>query len=433
MRQLVQVHALMILTGRISDNYAASRLISFAALHPAGHLSHALAIFSSTVSPNSFMYNTLIRALASSPNPSHALLLYPQMLCSGPPPGRHTFPFLLKATANASDLSAARQIHTHAVRHGLDSDPYVVNGLIRSYGTCGFLIEARQLFDETPERNTIVWTTMVSGYVQNFCAGEAVTLFCEMMGSGIEPCEATLASVLSACARLGGLQLGQKVHELIGEKGIEVGVILGTALVDMYAKNGKMSIARKLFEGMPQRNTVTWNAMICGSAHYGHTSYALELFREMVDVKEIHPNDITFVGVLSACCNAGNVDFAQRIFSCMEEKYGVEPKVEHYGCMVDLLGRCGRLEEAEQLVKGMKWKADVVVLGALLTACRKSGNVEIAERVVKEMLKVEPGNHGVYVGLSNMYAEVGEWEDVERLRRLMRYGGLKKVPGWSCV
>ncbi|PKU81248.1 pentatricopeptide repeat-containing protein At5g56310-like [Dendrobium catenatum] len=432
MRQIVQVHAHMIVTGRISDNYAASRVLSFAALHPSGHLPHALALFSSSPSPNSFMYNTLIRALAASPFPSRALLLYPQMLLQGPPPGCHTFPFLLKAAATGGDLFAARQIHTHAFRHGLDSDPYVANGLIRSYGTCGFLDDARQLFDEMHERNAIVWTTMVSGYAQNFCSNEAVELFLEMMRTGIEPCDAALASVLSACARLGGLQLGRQIHELIIEKEIVLGVILGTALIDMYVKNGEICVARKLFVEMPERNIATWNALICGSAHYGHARYALELFQQMEEELEIQPNDITIVGVLTACCHAGKIDLARRVFHSMEKNYGIEPKVEHYGCMVDLLGRSGRLKEAEELVKGMKWEADVVVLGALLSACRSHGEIEIAERVVENILRVDPENHGVYVVLSNMYAEVGRWEDVERLRRVMRHGGLKKISGWSC-
>ncbi|KAK8937677.1 Pentatricopeptide repeat-containing protein [Platanthera guangdongensis] len=431
MRQLVQVHAHMIVTGRISDNYAASRLLSFAALHPAGDLPHAIALFASTASPNSFMYNTLIRALAASPTPSRALLLYPQMLLQGPPPGRHTFPFLLKAAANTADLPAARQIHAHAVLHGLDSDPYVANGLIRTYGVCGLLGDARQMFDELPERNTILFTTMVSGYSQNLCESEAVTLFVEMMTAGIQPCDAALATVLSACARLGGLQLGMQIHELIIQKGIAVGVILGTALVDMYAKNGEISIAWKLFDEMHERNTATWNVMICGSAHYGHASYSLELFRRMEEV-EIPPNDITFVGVLTACCHAGKVDFAREVFYSMESEYGIEPKVEHYGCMVNLLGRSGRLKEAEKLVKGMKRGVDVVILGALLSSCRSHGDIEIAERVAQMILRVDPSNHGVYVVLSNMYAEVGMWEDVERLRMVMRHGGLKKISGWSC-
>ncbi|KAJ0972641.1 hypothetical protein J5N97_020600 [Dioscorea zingiberensis] len=317
MRELKQVHALMVVSGRIlSDNYAASRILSFAALHPSGDFAHAFALFSHTPHPNSFMWNTIIRALADTPTPSSALGIYSQMHRLGVPPGKHTFPFVLKASANLRSLPTSTQIHSHVLKHGLHSDLYIVNGLMRSYTSCGLIAAARNLFDELPKRNVIVWTTMVCGYAQNSCSSEAISLFDEMMHAGVEPCDATLASVLSACARV---------------------------------------------------------------------------------------------------------------------KYGIEPKLEHYGCMVDLLGRSGRLAEAEELVKGMKWRADVVVLGALLTACKNHRNVEIAERVVKEILKLEPRNHGVYVVLSNIYAESRRWGDVLRLRRVMKQGGLKKIPGSSYV
>ncbi|KAG1370115.1 pentatricopeptide repeat-containing protein [Cocos nucifera] len=432
MKQLLQVHAQMVVSGRIHDNYAASRLLAFAALSPSGDLHHALALFAHTLDPNSFMWNTLIRALADSPSPSDAIDLYIKMKTLGLPPGKHTFPFVLKACVNTHSLSISQQIQAHVLKHGLDSDLYVVNGLVRCYATCELVHDARRLFDEVPERNLIIWTTMISGYVQNFCSNEALVLFDQMIQTGIEPCDATLASVLSACAQSGGLDLGNQIHGYIEEKGIEIGVILGTALVDMYAKNGAISIALELFREMPEKNTATWNAMICGLAHHGHVNDALELFWEL-EKAAVWPNDITFVGVLSACCHAGLLEVGRQIFDSMKKDYGIEPKIEHYGCMVDLLGRSGKLVEAEELIKGMKWQADIVVLGALLTACKNYGNIEIAERVVQEIIKLEPDNHGVYVVLSNMHAEVGKWQDVVRLRKVMRYGGLKKIPGWSCV
>ncbi|CAL9131616.1 unnamed protein product [Musa acuminata var. zebrina] len=352
--------------------------------------------------------------------------------CRLAPSGKHTFPFLLKACACLPSPSIARQVHAHVLKRGFHVDPYVVNGLVRCYGVHGHLGDARRLFDGLREKNLIVWTTMISSYAQNFCSNEALLLFDRMIGAGVEPCNATLASVLSACARSGGLDLGQQIHSFIREKGIEVGVILGTALVDMYAKNGAITAALELFRQMPEKNTVTWNAVICGLAHHGLANAALDLFHQL-EREQVQPNDVTFVGVLSACCHAGFLKLGRQIFYSMERTYKIEPKVEHYGCMVDLLGRCGNLLEAERLIKGMKWGADVVVLGALLTACKNHGNIDIAERVVNEMLRLDPGNHGVYVVLSNVYAEVGRWKDVTRLRKVMRVGGLKKIPGWSCV
>ncbi|KAF6150064.1 hypothetical protein GIB67_002846 [Kingdonia uniflora] len=347
-------------------------------------------------------------------------------------PGKHTFPFVLKACTNCYSLLAGKQIHTHVLKFGLELDLYVINGLIRCYVVTGHLDVGRVLFEDAPERNLVIWTTMISGYAQNFCSNEALRLFHQMVAEGVEPNSATLASVLSVCARSGSLDVGGQIHVFIREKGIEVGLILGTALVDMYAKNGAISTARELFEEMPVKNTATWNAMICGLAVHGYVEEALELFGVLAR-ERIRPNDVTFVGVLSACCHAGMLDTGYEIFHSMKEKYEVEPKIEHYGCMVDLLGRDGRLFEAEELINGMEWKADIVILGTLLGACRNHGNIEIAERVVKKMFDLEPHNHGVYVVLSNMYAETGQWQDVSILRKVMKNKSLSKIPGWSLV
>lgn len=306
---------------------------------------------------------------------------------------------------------------------------------MRCYSVSAVFVDARHVFDEMPEKSSSLWTTMICGYAQNFCSNEALKLFDEMVGEGFEPGGATLASVLSACARSGCLELGQRIHEFMKAKGVGVGeeVILGTALVCMYAKNGAIAMARKLFDEMPERNVVTWNAMICGLGAHGHVDEALALFERMKKEPIVFPNHVTFVGILSACCHAGLVDVGREVFHSMKPVYGVEPKIEHYGCLVDLLGRGGRLLEAEELVKGMPWKADVVILGALLSASRNSGNTEVAERVVKEILALEPHNHGVHVALSNIYAEAGQWQEVLRLRKTMKEERLKKAPGWSLV
>lgn len=422
----------MIVSGRIYDNYAASRLISFCALSESGDLSYALRLFNNTPEPNSFMWNTLIRAQASSLKPSEALHFYVNMRRLNVIPGKHTFPFLLKACSNFQSLQSCIQVHSHVLKFGLDLDLHVANGLVRAYSVSCDVRNARRVFDAVPERSLSIWTTMISGYAQNYCSNEALELFDQMIVEGFEPNGATLASVLSACAQSGCLDLGGKIHVFMEEKGIEVGVILGTALVHMYAKNGAISIAQKLFDSMPERNIATWNAMICGLAVHGLAKEALDLFWKL-EKEQIVPNNITFVGVLSACCHSGLLSVGRKIFHSMKRLYGIEPKIEHYGCMVDLLGRCGELQEAEELIKGMGWKADVVTWGALLSSCKNHGNIELAERVVEEILVLDPRNHGVYVLLSNMYADAGRWDNVLRLRKVMKLGNLKKRPGWSLV
>ncbi|XP_010315913.1 pentatricopeptide repeat-containing protein At5g56310-like [Solanum lycopersicum] len=273
---------------------------------------------------------------------------------------------------------------------------------------------------------------MICGFAQNDRYADAIQLFECMLEDGMAPNGATLVSVLSACAESGSLQLGEQIHAYVEENGIELGVILGTALVNMYAKNGAIVKAKKCFSSMRERNIATWNAMICGLAAHGHGKEAINFFKEL-EQEKVKPNDITFVGVLSACCHAGLFDYGEGIFHSMKELYRIDPKIEHYGCMVDILGRNGKLLEAEQLIRGMIWKADVVIWGSLLHACQSHGNIDIAERAVKEILLVNPNSHGVYVVLSNMYAEAERWDDVVKLRKRMKEGSLKKTPGWSLV
>ncbi|KAI3799271.1 hypothetical protein L1987_34564 [Smallanthus sonchifolius] len=309
MRQLQQIHAQMLVSTTIHDNFAASRLLSFSALSLNGDLIYASKLLNRVQQPNMFMWNTLIRGLAISPNPHDAVLLYIKMRRIGVTPG-------------------------------------------------------------------------------------------------FEPNGPSLSSVLSACAQSGCLDMGEKIHRYIMEKGFETEVILGTALVNMYAKNGALLMARSCFDNMPRKNIITWNVMISGLAVHGHAKEALELFQEL-EKRDLVPNDSTFVGVLSACCHAGMFDFGRKVFNSMKNAYGIEPKIQHYGCMVDLLGRGGMVLEAEELINGMPWKADLKILGALLSACGSHGNIEVAERVVKKMLLLEHDNHGVYVVLSNMYADAG--------------------------
>ncbi|WCJ27469.1 Pentatricopeptide repeat (PPR) superfamily protein [Euphorbia peplus] len=429
MSQLKQIHAQMILTSRISDHFAASRLLSFSALSDNGNLNYAVKLFNNTHNPNMFMWNTLIRALSVSPNPNQALFFYTHMRVSQVSPNTHTFPFLLKA---CSSLQSCKMVHTHVFKFGFDLDCHVVNGLIRVYGVFDDLVDARLTFDEFPNRGLSVWTTMITGYAQSFCSNEALRLFDRMIAEGFEPKGATFASVLSVCARSRCLDFGGRIHGFMVERGVDIGVILGTALVHMYAKNGAILMAKRVFDSMPERNIATWNAMLCGLANHGYAEEALELFRKL-EKEDIVPNGVTFVGVLSACCHGGLIEIGRCMFNSMEKVYGIEPKIEHFGCMVDLLGRGGKVVEAEELIKGMSWKADVVILGALLSACKNHGCIEIAERAVKEIVALEPDNHMAYVVLSNMYAEKGQWQNVSKLRKKMKAGKLKKTPGWSLV
>ncbi|KAG6402895.1 hypothetical protein SASPL_135109 [Salvia splendens] len=434
MDQLKQIHAQMITTAQIHDAFAASRLINFSALSDSGDLTYALKLFANIPAPNTFIWNTLIRAHATSSNPSAGLHLYSEMRRRAAAPGKHTFPFVLKACANSQSAKCAEQIHAHVLKFGLDCDSHVANGLIRAYSVTCLMRNARKVFDEMRERNVGVWTTIICGYAQNNSAEEAISLFSAIVSEGFEPSGVVLASVLSACAQSSCSSLGKEIHAYINEKGVEMNVILGTALINMYAKNGELIEARRIFDGLRERNVATWNAMICGLALHGRASEAIDMFVEMGRGRErVRPNGITLLGVLCACCHAGMVDFGREVFYSMERVYGVEPNLRHYGCMVDLLGRGGRILEAEGLIRGMRWEADVAIWGSLLSGCRSWGDIEAAERVVGVIQGLDPTNHGVHVVLSNMYAEAGRWEDVESRRKVIKEGSLNKTAGWSAI
>lgn len=438
-RTLARVHAAMLVSGRLAeDAFAASRLLAaYAALSP-DPAAAALALLSNLpCAPNSFMLNTTLRVLASSPDPAAAFPFFSRLRVTGAfAPGRHTFPFLLKAAASLPlPLPVTEQLHALAVRHGVHLDAYVANGLVRAYSVAGRLRTARRVFDEMPERNAAVYTTMVSTYAQNGQHEDAMAAFHEMVCMGFEPCGATLASVLSACARSasGGLKMGRHVHDLMVARGVPVGTILGTALVDMYVRNGAIEEALAAFDGLPERRVPSaWNALISGLAHHGYSECALDFFRRM-QWEGVPPNATTLVGALSACSHPGLLDEARQLFRSMEKDFGIAPGIQHYGCMVDLLGRAGLLSEAEDMIRGMSCEADTVIWGALLTACKNHGGIEIAERAAVEMLKLDPSNHGVYVVLSNLYAEAGRWQDVDKLRKEMKGARLSKIPGASAV
>lgn len=254
-----------------------------------------------------------------------------------------------------------------------------------------------------------------------------------MKETGPEPNEITLIAVLSACASIGALDLGIWIDKYASKRGFHRNIYVGTALVDMYAKCGNLEYALRVFEDMPVRNEVSWNTMISAHAFHGRGEDALALFQRMLEEKGLSPDDITFIGVLSACVHAGLVDEGCRLFDSMSSLFKLTPKVEHYSCMVDLLSRAGRVYEAWDFIQKMRQKPDGVLLGALLVACQKLKNVDIGERVSRLLIEMEPSNSGNYIISSKIYADVRRWEDCARMRALMKQKGVAKTPGCSWI
>lgn len=274
----------------------------------------------------------------------------------------------------------------------------------------------------------------MSGLVKTGRPRDALDLFHAFLREkAADADEITVVSTLAACSDLGALDAARWMHEYVEKEGFEMSVYVGTALVDAYAKCGGIEMARKVFDEMKERNVMSWTAMIRGLAMFGHGDEAVVLFGEMVGVG-VRPDDVTFVGVLSACCHSGMVEEGRRVFRDMSLVFKIVPKLEHYGCMVDMLCRAGLLDEALDLISEMPMKADAALWGSLLSACRKNpSNLELAEYVAGRLMEIEPDNESALVLLSNIYAYHNRWDDVGRLRTWMKDRGIEKTPGCSSV
>ncbi|KAF3777928.1 Pentatricopeptide repeat-containing protein [Nymphaea thermarum] len=437
-RQLRQIHAYMLRTGVSDDAFSASRLLYFSCL---ADLSYASGVHAHIPHRNTFSWNTLIRAHADSNSPlakQEAILLYDRMLRDGCCFDKFSFPFVLKACAFLFAASEGLQLHAQILKAGLGGDVFVNNSLIHMYATCGSMPAARVLFDKMPERSLVSWNVVIEGYVLEGQFDEALQLFKRMQldGSGNSagtPDRYTMQSVVSACGGLGALALGMWAHCSVVRKGLQVGVLMENALLEMYWRCGCLVMARQVFDSMIERDVSTFNAMIFGLAMHGHGKEAIEVFAAM-KVTGVKPNSITFVGILSACSHAGMIDDGRKYFECMAKDYGIEPRIEHYGCMVDLLGRAGCVNEAAKLISNMPVEPDAAIWRSMLNACcRNNAGLEYSELAAKRILELEDDSSGAFVLLSKAYASRSRWFDVGAVRKVMTGRGITKQPGCSSI
>ncbi|XP_057416203.1 pentatricopeptide repeat-containing protein At4g16835, mitochondrial [Lotus japonicus] len=304
--------------------------------------------------------------------------------------------------------------------------------MITGYMKFGRVESAERLFREMSLKTLVTWNAMIAGYVENGRAEDGLKLFKSMLESGAKPNALSLTSVLLGCSNLSALQLGKQVHQLVCKSPLSSDTTAGTSLISMYAKCGDLKEAWELFVQIPRKDIVSWNAMISGYAQHGAGEKALHLFDEMRH-DGMKPDWITFVAVLLACNHAGLVDLGVQYFNMMVRDFGIKTKPEHYACMVDLLGRAGRLPEAVDLIKSMPFKPHPAIFGTLLGACRIHKNLDLAEFAAKNLLELDPSSATGYVQLANVYAAQNRWEHVARIRRSMKENKVVKAPGYSWI
>ncbi|KAF8667874.1 hypothetical protein HU200_052497 [Digitaria exilis] len=428
-----QLHARLLVSGLGLDAALATRLIDLYA--SSGHVSHARRLFDGMPQQrNVFLWNVLIRAYARDGPREAAIEMYRAMLDhGGVEPDNFTYPPVLKACAALLDLAAGREVHERVARTRWAADVFVRAGLVDMYAKCGCVDEARAVFDGTAVRDAVVWNSMIAACGQNGRPLEALTLCRDMTAEGVWPTIATLVSVISAAADVVALPRGRELHGYGWRRGFSLQDKLKTSLLGMYAKSGLVRVARVLFGQLVHRDLISWNSMICAYGMHGHADEALALFSEMRSEAQVMPDNITFVGVLSACNHGGMAKEAKEFFDLMVRVYSIKPTVQHYTCLVDVLGHAGRFKEASNLISGMSVEPDSGIWGALLNGCKIHKNVELAELALQKLIELEPEDAGNYVLLSNIYAQSGNWEEAARVRKLMTNKGLKKIIACSWI
>ncbi|KAF5181292.1 Pentatricopeptide repeat-containing protein [Thalictrum thalictroides] len=395
---------------------------------------YARQLFDEMHKPRSFLWNTLIKGYVKNERFIDAILLYGHMHRMGVRPDKFTFPFVLKGCGKLDDFSVSvgEGVHVHVLKFGVDLDVIVRTELMVFYAKFGELGSADYLFESMADRDLVSWNALITAYAQNRHADKAIGLFRQMNLIGIKPDAVTFASTLSACAHLGCLQIGEQIDQLTVNENFETNMVINNARLDLYAKCGDMDTARYLFDEMSKRNVISWSTVIGGYAINGDSEKALDLFTKM-QAAGMEPNHVTFLGVLSACSHAGLVNQGRSYFNYMvsSNNCNIHPRIEHYACMVDLLGRAGLLEEAYQFIKSMPMKPDSGVWGALLSACRIHQNTELSQHIAKILCNIAPQTASYRVLLSNIYAASGRWGDVEKVRLQMRRKSVKKIAGYS--
>ncbi|KAJ9178987.1 hypothetical protein P3X46_010822 [Hevea brasiliensis] len=427
-----------------------------------GMLEEAKAIFLQMPVRNAASWAAMIAGFVQNGNCKEGLKLFSELHRTGMVPSHSTFTSALFACANIGDVEIGKQIHSLTIKTRCHSNPFVGNGLISMYAKCNnigdfsqlfstmnvrdrvswssllsglsennMLNDAWNIFEKMPMRDVVSWTAIISAYVQAGQAERALKLFLDMLSAGVRPKNITLTSLLSACANLGVTKLGEQLHGLVFKYGFDSCLSVLNALISMYFKCGSL-YGFHVFEEMLDRDLVTWNAVLAGCAHNGLGEEATKIFKQMEEAGVL-PNEISFLNVLGACSHAGLVNEGWDYFISMTQDYGMLPSIYHYTCMVDLLGRAGKLSEAEALIQNMPLKADCVIWDALLAACMIHQNMELGQRVAEKLLQMGMQRSATYVLLSNIYASQGMWDKAREIRELMKHSVVKKEPGISWI
>lgn len=421
-----QVHGFIVRSGFGSNVYVQSALVDMYA--KCGDLNNAKNMLENMEDEDIVSWNSLMVGFVRHGLEEEALLLFKNMHGRNMKIDDYTFPSVLNCCVVGS--INPKSVHSLIIKTGFENYKLVSNALVDMYAKTGDMDCAYTVFEKMLEKDVISWTSLVTGYAQNDSHEESLKIFCDMRVTGVNPDQFIVASILSACAELTLLEFGKQVHLDFIKSGLRWSQSVYNSLVAMYAKCGCLDDADAIFVSMQVKDVIAWTAIIVGYAQNGKGRDSLRFYDAMVS-SGTRPDFITFIGLLFACSHAGLVDEGRKYFQQMNKVYGIKPGPEHYACMIDLFGRSGKLDEAKELLDQMDVKPDATVWKSLLSACRVHGNLELAERAATNLFELEPKNAMPYVMLSNMYSASHKWNDVAKIRKLMKSKGIVKEPGCS--
>ncbi|KAL5081121.1 hypothetical protein RYX36_009542 [Vicia faba] len=473
LNHLKQLQSHLITLGHSQTHFYAFKLLRFSFIN-LSNLHYAHRIFNHVQSPNIYLFTAIITAYSSQQsNHSLTFSLFKNMLNSSVRPNNFIYPHVLKSSKERFLIGS---VHAQIVKTGFLRYSVVETSLVDSYSkVVGALKDAKKVFDEMSERNVVSLTALVSGYLrvgdvenglevfgemverdvpawnavisgctQNGFFSEGIRLFREMVFvaargeegfcKGNKPNQVTVVCALSACGHASMLQLGKWIHGYVYRHGFVVDSFVSNALVDMYGKCGSLEQARKVFEMDRCKGLTSWNSMINCYALHGKCDGAVAVFEKMVEYgSAVRPDEVTFIGLLNACTHGGLVEQGCGYFEMMIKKYGIEPQIEHYGCLIDLLGRAGRFDEVMDVMKGMSMEPDEVVWGSLLNGCKVHGRTDLAEFAAKKLVEIDPHNGGYGTMLANIYGELGKWDEVRNVWCKLKQQKSYKIPGCSWI
>lgn len=466
---MTQIHAHLVTTG-VFDSFWARKLLKF--YLDFCHFDYTILIFRYIDLPGTFCINSVIKAYYLSLIPDQAVVFYFQSLKNGFFFNSHTFVPLIGSCSKMACIKSGEKCHGQAVKNGVDFVLQVQNSLIHMYGVCGNVEFARKVFDEMsirdlvswnsivdvyarfdsldiahrmfdviPKRNIASWNVMISGYLKGGMPGCVLKLFRQMMNLGFTGNSITMVNVLTACGRSARLKEGRSVHGFLVRNFLKPSVYLGTALIDMYSKCQKVEVALRVFENMSERNLICWNAMILGHSIHGNPEDGINLFdqaRSKDGEEVVIPDEITFIGLLSACARARWLVKGETYFNEMMNMHSIKPNFAHYWCMANIYVSLGFMEQAEETIRNIPpdvvdFSLESLAWANLLSLCRFQGDVYWCEQIAASLIDMEPENLGYYRFLLNIYAVAGRWDDVAKVKEMIKKRRVDRMPGCNLV